>query len=170
MSGTDRKGNRGSLWRISLHGARWFTYSEMVVLVSKDFCSQQGAHRDSQYLQIYWGTAGKKLDWSANTEILYNKGQTDFTCQEGWGPFTYANHSCIGSNLWSLASSFMLLCCGGSNRTKDEKHLKRLIKQTRMVLDLELEPLITVNRTLRKLHSIIDKNKHPLHCKKWDWS
>ncbi|KAI4903274.1 hypothetical protein NFI96_004888, partial [Prochilodus magdalenae] len=78
-----------------------------------------------------------RLDWSANTDILYRKGQ----------------------------SRLSLVCWGGSVKKRDKMRLDKLVRRAGSVAGLELDSVVTVaeRRTLHKLLSIMDDDGHPLH-------
>ena len=60
---------------------------------------------------------------------------------------------------------YAVSCWGGSIRKRDAGRLDRLVRKAGSVVGMELETLTTTAeiRTLNRLDSIIDNQKHPLH-------
>ncbi|XP_062865661.1 B-cell receptor CD22-like [Trichomycterus rosablanca] len=108
-----------------------------------------------------------KLDWSANTDILYRKGQSRLYFLRRLRSFNICRkllHMFYQSVVASVLF-YAVLCWGGSIKNKDEARLDKLISRAGAVVGIELESLVTVaeRRTLSKLHSIMDIVNHPLH-------
>ena len=60
---------------------------------------------------------------------------------------------------------YAVVCWGGSTRKRDNGRLDRLVRKAGFVVGMELESLTTIaeRRTLSRLHSILDNDRHPLH-------
>ena len=56
-------------------------------------------------------------------------------------------------------------CCvlGGSISKKGTSRLDKLIRRVGSVIGMKLDPLVTVDKTLKKLLDIMDNASHPLH-------
>ncbi len=61
--------------------------------------------------------------------------------------------------------SYAIACWGGSIRKRDAGRLDRLVRKAGSVVGMELEALSTTTekRTLSRLDSIFDNDRHPLH-------
>ena len=143
---------------------------EMVV----DFCrskpillpvSIEGVNVDMhKYLGIH---LDNKLDWSANTEALYQKGQRRLCFLRRRQPFNVCSKL-----LWMIYQSvvagvlfYAVVCWGGSTKKRDAGQLERLVRKAGSVVGAELECITSVSdkRTLSKLLTIMDNDWHPLY-------
>ena len=108
-----------------------------------------------------------KLDWTANMEAFYRKGQSRLYFLRRLGSFNICKkllqmfyQSVVASVLF-----YAVVCWGGSSRRRDAGRMDRLVRSAGSVVGTELDSLVTVaeRRTLDKLLSILDNTHHPLH-------
>src|SRR4029434_2142808 len=106
-----------------------------------------------------------KLDWSANVDAIYKKGQSRLYFLRRLRSFNVCNkllrmlyQSVVASVLF-----YAVVCWGGSIKKRDAGRLDRLVR--RAVVGTELDCLTTVaeRRTLSRLLTILDNVHHPLH-------
>src|SRR4029434_7205442 len=107
-----------------------------------------------------------KLDWSANVDAIYKKGQSRLYFLRRLRSFNVCNkllrifyQSGVGSVLF-----YAVVCCGCSINKRDAGRLNRLVKMAGAVVGTELDSLTTVaeRRTLSRLLTILDDVQHPL--------
>ena len=108
-----------------------------------------------------------KLDWSANVDAIYKKGQSRLYFLRRLRSFNDCNkllrmfyQSVVASVLF-----YAVVCWGGSIKKRDAGRLDRLVKKARAVVGTELDCLTTVaeRRTLSRLLTILDNDPHQLH-------
>ena len=108
-----------------------------------------------------------KLDWSANTDALYKKGQSRLYFLRRLRSFNVCNkllcmfyQSVVASVLF-----YAVVCWGGSIKKRDAGRLDRLVRKAGAVAGMELDTLATMaeRRTLSRLLTILDNDHHPLH-------
>lgn len=108
-----------------------------------------------------------KLDWSANTDAIYKKGQSRLYFLRRLRSFNVCSkllemfyQSVVASVLF-----YAVVCWGGSTKRKDAGRLERLVKKAGSVVGAELECTTSVadKRTLTKLLTIMDNESHPLY-------
>ena len=108
-----------------------------------------------------------KLDWSANTDAIYKKGQSRLYFLRRLRSFNVCSkllemfyQSVVASVLF-----YAVVCWGGSTKKKDAGRLDRLVRKAGSVVGAELECITSVanKRTLTKLLTIMDNESHPLH-------
>ncbi|KAI4873086.1 hypothetical protein NFI96_003088 [Prochilodus magdalenae] len=104
----------------------------------------------------------ERLDWSANTDILYRKVQSQLYFLRRLGSFN------ICRKLQTVVSSclfYAVVCWGGSIKKRDEMRLDKLVRRAGSVVGVELDSVVKVaeRRTLHTLLSIMNDDGHPLH-------
>ncbi|XP_060781055.1 uncharacterized protein LOC132888977 [Neoarius graeffei] len=108
-----------------------------------------------------------KLDWSANTDALYKKGQSRLFSLRKLGSFNVCSKLLLMFYQSVMASVlfYAVVCWGGSIRRRDAGHLDRLVRKAGSVVGMELETLSAVadKRMLSRLLAIMDNASHPLH-------
>lgn len=116
----------------------------------------------------YLGTTlDNKLDWSANIDSLYRKGQSRLYFLRRLASFSICQklmqmfyQSVVASVLFCA-----VVCWGGSIKKRDAERMNKLVRKAGSVLGSELESFTSVaeRRTLNKLLTIMDNVHHPLH-------
>lgn len=105
-----------------------------------------------------------KLDWSANTDTLYRKGQGRFYFLRRLGSFNICNKLLLMVYKSVMASVlfYAVICWCGNTR---KRGAGRLVRLTGSVVGTELESLtlVAVKRTPKRLLSIMDNDHQPLH-------
>uniref|UniRef100_A0A3B1JI52 Reverse transcriptase domain-containing protein n=1 Tax=Astyanax mexicanus TaxID=7994 RepID=A0A3B1JI52_ASTMX len=108
-----------------------------------------------------------RLDWSANTDILYRKGQSRLFFLRRLGSFNICRKLLLMfyQTVVSSCLFYAVVCWGGSMKKRDEMRLNKLVRRAGSVVGVELDSVVTVaeRRTLHKLLSIMDDDGHPLH-------
>ena len=108
-----------------------------------------------------------KLDWSANTDALYRKGQTRLYQLRRLKSFEICGtllrmvyQSVVASVLF-----YAVVCWGGNTKKRDTNRLDKLVKRASSVIGEQMEDIVTVQerRSLDRLLSIMDNVRHPLH-------
>ena len=108
-----------------------------------------------------------KLDWSANIDAIYKKGQSRLYFLRRLRSFNVCSkllrmfyQSVVASILF-----YAVVCWGGSIKKRDAGRLDRLVGKGGAVVGTELDCLTTVaeSRTLSRLLTILDNVHHPLH-------
>ncbi|TWW75426.1 hypothetical protein D4764_13G0000880 [Takifugu flavidus] len=108
-----------------------------------------------------------RLDWTSNTRQLYKKTQSRMYFLRRLRSFNICRkllwmfyQSVVASVL-----SYAVVCWGGSVTKVDLSRLEKLIRRASSVVGMKLKPLATVaeRRTIDKLRSIMDNDRHPLH-------
>ena len=108
-----------------------------------------------------------KLDWSANIDAIYKKGQSRLYFLRRLRSFNVCNkllrmfyQSVVASVLF-----YAVVCWGGSMKKRDAGRLDRLVRRAGAVVGMELDCLTSVaeKRTLSRLLTILDNDHHPLH-------
>ncbi|KAL7834608.1 hypothetical protein SRHO_G00288550, partial [Serrasalmus rhombeus] len=104
-----------------------------------------------------------RLEWSANTDILYRKGQSRLYFLRRLRSFNI----CRKIRPWLSAVFFFntVVCWRGSIKRREEIRLDKLVRQSGSVVSAELDSVVKVaeRRTLHKLLSIVEDDGHPLH-------
>ena len=108
-----------------------------------------------------------KLDWSANTDAVYKKGQSRLYFLRRLRSFNVCS-KLLGMFYQSVVASvlfYAVVCWGGSTKKRDAGRLDRLVRKAGSVVGAELESITSVaeKRTLSKLLTIMDNESHPLH-------
>ena len=108
-----------------------------------------------------------KLDWAANTEAIYKKGQSRLFFLRKLRSFDVCAEM-LHTFYQSVVASILLyavVCWGGGITVRDSGRLDRLIKKAGSVMGRRLEPLkdVAERRMLSKLDNIMDNVSHPLH-------
>jgi len=107
-----------------------------------------------------------KLDWSANIDAIYKKGQSRLYFLRRLRSFSVCSkllrmfyQSVVASVLF-----YAVVCWGGSVKKRDAGRLDRLVRRAGAV-GLELDCLTSVaeKRTLSRLLTILDNDHHPRH-------
>ena len=117
-----------------------------------------------KYLGVH---LNKNLDWTANTQALYKKGQSrlhllrrlrSFGVQEALLRTFY--DSVVASAIF-----YGVVCWSSSITAAERKRLNKLVKKAGSVLGCSLDPVEVVGdrRMTAKLSSIMDNVSHPLH-------
>ena len=108
-----------------------------------------------------------KLDWSANIDAIYRKGQSRLYFLRRLRSFNVCSkllrmfyQSVVASILF-----YAVVCWGGSIKKREAGRLDRLVRKAGAVVGTELDCLTTVaeSRTLSRLLTILDNVHHPLH-------
>lgn len=108
-----------------------------------------------------------KLDWSANSDALYRKGQSRLYFLRRLRSFNICSkllrmfyQSVIASVLF-----YAVVCWGGSTKKRDAGRLNRLVKKAGSVVGIELESLTATaeKRTMSRMLAIMGNDRHPLH-------
>ncbi|KAI4899252.1 hypothetical protein NFI96_012202, partial [Prochilodus magdalenae] len=109
----------------------------------------------------------ERLDWSANTDILYRKGQSRLYFLWRLGSFNICRKllQMFYQTVVSSCIFYAVVCWGGSIKKRDKMCLDKLVKRAGSVVGVELDSVVKVaeRRTLHKLLSIMDDDGHPLH-------
>ena len=108
-----------------------------------------------------------KLDWSANTDAIYKKGQSRLYFLRRLRSFNVCS-KLLGLFYQFVVASvlfYAVVCWGGSTKKRDAGRLEKLIKKAGSVVGTELECVTSVadKRTLSKLLTIMDNGNHPLY-------
>ena len=108
-----------------------------------------------------------KLDWSANVDAIYKKGQSRLYFLRRLRSFNFCNkllrmfyQSVVASVLF-----YAVVCWGGSIKKRDAGRLDRMVRKAGAVVATELDCLTTMTerRTLSRLLTILDNDHHPPH-------
>ncbi|KAK0143583.1 putative RNA-directed DNA polymerase from transposon X-element [Merluccius polli] len=117
-----------------------------------------------KYLGIH---LDNKLDWSANTDALYRKGQSRLYFLRRLRSFNVCSKLLwiFYQSVVTSVLSYAVVCWGGSTKKRDSGRLDRLVRKAGSVIAMELECItsITEKRTLNRLLAILDNECHPLH-------
>ncbi|XP_066512309.1 NLR family CARD domain-containing protein 3-like [Hoplias malabaricus] len=104
-----------------------------------------------------------KLDWSANTEALYKKGQSRLCFLRRLGSFNVCSKllKMFYQTVVASVLFYAVVCWGGSIKKRDAGRLDRLVKKAGSVVGAELECITSISnkRTLNKLISILDNEQ-----------
>ncbi len=108
------------------------------------------------------------LDWAANADALYKKGQSRLHFLRRLTSFNVSRDMLymFYKSVVESALLFAAVCWGGGLMDKNRKRLDKLIKEAVLVLGRSLDSVGTVveRRSLSKMQSILDNSSHPLHC------
>ena len=112
-----------------------------------------------------------KLEWSANVEAVYRKGQSHLFFLRRLRSFNvWSDMLCMFYHTITESALFYAVGCWGSC-TKDEhcRRLDKLVKKASSVVGGGLGPLSAVveQRMRRKSYSVLENNKHSLHSILW---
>ena len=108
-----------------------------------------------------------KLEWSANIEEVYRRGQSRLFSLRQLGSFSVCSdmmckfyHTIIESPLF-----YAVVCWGSCTTDEDCRRLNKLVQKAGSVVGRRLDPLSAVveHRMRRKLYSVLENNKHPLY-------
>ena len=108
-----------------------------------------------------------KLEWSANIETVYRRGQSRLYFLRRLRSFNVCSdmicmfyHTIIESALF-----YAVVCWGSCTTDKNCRRLDKLMKKASSVVGRSLDPLsaLVEQRMRRKLYSVLENNKHPLH-------
>ncbi|KAM4593012.1 uncharacterized protein PAE49_004932 isoform 1-T1 [Odontesthes bonariensis] len=120
---------------------------------------------DYRYLGV---VIDNRLDLKSNTETVYKKpGMSRLYFLRKLRSFNVCckmleifYQSVVASAIFSAA-----VCCGSSIRASDINRLDKIIKKAGFALGLRLESLEAVveRRTMNKLLTIMENDRHPLH-------
>ena len=108
-----------------------------------------------------------KLDWSANIDTVYRNGQSHLFFLRRLRFFNVCSdimcmfyHTVIESALF-----YAVVCWGSCTTDKNCRRLHKLMKIASSVTYRKLDLLGTVveQRMRKKLYSVLDNNRHPLH-------
>ncbi|KAI4885165.1 hypothetical protein NFI96_024172 [Prochilodus magdalenae] len=109
----------------------------------------------------------ERLDWSANTDILYRKGQSRLYFLWRLGSFNICRKllQMFFQTVVASCVFYAVVCWGGSIKKRDKMRLDKLVRRAGSVVGVELDSVVKVaeRRTLHKLLSIMDDDGHPLH-------
>jgi len=103
-----------------------------------------------------------KLEWSANIEAVYRRGQSHLYFLRGFRSFSVCSdmmcmfyHTIIESALF-----YAVVCWGSCTTDKNCGHLNKLVKKASSVVGRRLDPLsaVVVQRMRRKLYSVLENN------------
>src|SRR4029434_5053734 len=107
-----------------------------------------------------------KLDWSANIDAIYKKGQSRLYFLRRLRSFNVW-HKLLRMFYQSVVASvlfYAVACWGGSIKKRDAGRLDRLVRKAGAVVGTELDCLtVAERRTLSRLLTILDNVHHPLH-------
>ncbi|KAI4885627.1 hypothetical protein NFI96_005524 [Prochilodus magdalenae] len=117
--------------------------------------------RTYRYLRLH---LDERLDWSANTDILYRKGQSRLYFLRRLGSFNICRKllQMFYQTVVSSCLFYAVVCWGGSIKKRDEMRLDKLVGRGGSVVGVELVK-VAERRTLHKLLCIMDDDGHPLH-------
>ena len=108
-----------------------------------------------------------KLEWSANIEAVYRRGQGCLFFLRRLRSFNVCSDMmCMFYHTITESALFYAVVCWGScNTDKNCRRLDKLGKKAGSVIGRRLDPLSAVveQRMRRKLYSVLENNKHPLH-------
>ncbi|KAI4897529.1 hypothetical protein NFI96_003922 [Prochilodus magdalenae] len=120
--------------------------------------------RTYRYLGLH---LDERLDWSANTDILYRKGQSRLYFLRRLGSFNICRKllQMFYQTVVSSCLFYAVVCWGGNIKKRDEMRLDKLVRRAGSVVGVELDSVVKVaeRRTLHKLLSIMDDDGHLLH-------
>ncbi|KAI4896389.1 hypothetical protein NFI96_003559 [Prochilodus magdalenae] len=120
--------------------------------------------RTYRYLGLH---LDERLDWTANTDILYRKGQSRLYFLRRLGSFNVCRKllQMFYQTVVSSCLFYAVVCWGGSIKKRDEMRLDKLVRRAGSVVGVELDSVVKVaeRRTLHKLLCIMDDDGHPLH-------
>ncbi|KAI4893140.1 hypothetical protein NFI96_000155 [Prochilodus magdalenae] len=120
--------------------------------------------RTYRYLGLH---LDERLDWTANTDILYRKGQSRLYFLRRLGSFNVCRKllQMFYQTVVSSCLFYAVVCWGGSIKKRDQMRLDKLVRRAGSVVGVELDSVVKVaeRRTLHKLLSIMDDDGHPLH-------
>ena len=115
----------------------------------------------------YRGWYYNKLEWSANIEAVYRRDQSRLFFLRWLRSFSVCSdmmcmfyHTVIESAMF-----YDVVCWGSCTTDKNCRRLDKLVKKAGSVVRRRLDPLSAVveKRMRRKLYSVLENNKHPLH-------
>ena len=108
-----------------------------------------------------------KLDWAANTEALYKKGQSRLFFLRTLRSFNVCEEAMLMFYRSVVAGviTYAAVCWGGVASARDTGRLDRLIRKAGSVVGRALEPLgaVVEKRTKSMLLGILGNPTHPLH-------
>ena len=108
-----------------------------------------------------------KLDWSANTDALYKKGQSRLFFLRRLRSFDVCGEMLVMFYQSVMASIlfYAAVCWGGNITQEDSNRLDKLVRKASSVVGRALDPLGTVveRQRRRKFRSILGNPHHPLH-------
>ncbi|KAI4897172.1 hypothetical protein NFI96_015223, partial [Prochilodus magdalenae] len=86
----------------------------------------------------------ERLDWSANTDILYMKGQSRLYCLRRLGAFNICRKllQMFYQTVVSSCLFYAVVCWGGSIKKRDEMRLDRLVRRAGSVIGVELDSVV----------------------------
>ncbi|KAI4881097.1 hypothetical protein NFI96_007135 [Prochilodus magdalenae] len=120
--------------------------------------------RTYRYLGLH---LDERLDWSANTDVLYRKGQSRLYFLRRLESFNICRKllQMFYQTVVSSCLFYAVVCWGGSIKKRDEMRLDKLVRRAGSVVGVELDSVVKAaeRRTLHKLLSIMDDDGHPLH-------
>ncbi|KAI4883525.1 hypothetical protein NFI96_005239 [Prochilodus magdalenae] len=120
--------------------------------------------RTYRYLGLH---LDERLDWTANTDILYRKGRSRLYFLRRLGSFNVCRKllQMFYQTVVSSCLFYAVVCWGGSIKKRDEMRLDKLVRRAGSVVGVELDSVVKVaeRRTLHKLLCILDDDGHPLH-------
>ncbi|KAI4898474.1 hypothetical protein NFI96_008605, partial [Prochilodus magdalenae] len=120
--------------------------------------------RTYRYLGLH---LDERLDWSANTDILYRKGRSRLYFLRRLGSFNICRKllQMFYQTVVSSCLFYAVVCWGGSIKKRDQMRLDKLVRRAGSVVGVELDSVVKVaeRRTLHKLLCIMDDDGHPLH-------
>ncbi|KAI4905431.1 hypothetical protein NFI96_002240 [Prochilodus magdalenae] len=120
--------------------------------------------RTYRYLGLH---LDERLDWTANTDILYRKGQSRLYFLRRLGSFNVCRKllQMFYQTVVSSCLFYAVVCWGGSIKKRDEMRLDKLVRRAGSVVGVELDSVVKVaeRRSLHKLLCIMDDDGHPLH-------
>ena len=108
-----------------------------------------------------------KLEWSANIEAVYRRGQSRLFFLSRFRPFNVCSDvmSMFYHTITESALFYSVVCWGSCTTDKNCRRLDKLVKKASSVVGRRLDPLSAVveQQMRRKLYSVLENNKHPLH-------
>ena len=157
-----RRGSTGAWWRTLCNGANSTTYNSTPLRPRRwwyDFqrtkraplpVSIEGVNVEVVSTYKYLGVhLDNKLDWSANTDAVYKKGQSRLYFLRRLWSFNVCS-KLLGMFYQSVVASVPLLCSGvlgpGSTKKRDAGQLDRLVRKAGSVVGAELESITSVAR------------------------
>ena len=106
-----------------------------------------------------------KLEWSANIEAVYRRGQSHLLFLRRLGSFNVCSDMmCMFYHVIESSLFYAVVCWGSCTTDKNCWRLDKLVKKAGSV-GRRLDPLSAVveQRMRRKLYSVLENSKHPLH-------
>jgi len=133
----------------------------------KSVCIEEEEMETVQSYKYLGVVLDNKLEWSANIEAVYRRGQSRLVFLRQLRSFNVCSdmlcmfyHTVIESALF-----YAVVCWGSGTTDKNCRRLAKVVNMASSMIGRELNPRRTVveQQMRRKLHSVMVNKKHPVH-------